>query len=146
MINKTYWEYLVWYSFFSFVIFASWEWIQTPFFIDITKDINTIVWFRIHCTIGDMLILFFSISGTSLVFRKINWILRPSKLHYLSVTIMGVAYTLFSEVRNVHILKSWGYSDLMPKIFGIGLIPIIQWLLLPALILYILSRFHINKN
>ncbi|QEN06784.1 hypothetical protein EXM22_01795 [Oceanispirochaeta crateris] len=134
-------EYLIWYSLFSFVIFATWEWVQTPFFVDITNDLNTIVWYRIHCTIGDIMILFFSMMGTILIYRKISWIYKPEKKHYITVLFLGSCYTLISEYRNVHKLQSWDYSALMPEIFGIGLVPIFQWILLPPLILYIISRF-----
>ncbi|MCS5422900.1 MULTISPECIES: hypothetical protein [Psychrilyobacter] len=43
--------------------------------------------------------------------------------------------------------KSWAYSDLMPMIPGthIGLIPIIQWLTLPSVILYVCARFIRGK-
>jgi hypothetical protein len=144
--NKVIIEYLLWYLFFSFIIFATWEWIQTPFFVDVTQDINTIVWFRIHCTIGDIMILTISILVIGLLFRNITWFLKPSKAQLLSVTSISVFYTLFSEYRNVHISENWSYSSLMPKILGIGLIPVIQWILLPAIILYITSRFVNNKE
>jgi len=146
MNKKRFWEYLLWYSFFSFVIFATWEWIQTPFFIDVTNEINTIVWYRIHCTFGDMMILFFTILGTSLIHRKINWIFSPSKKYYLTVMIIGVTYTFFSEYRNVSIAKNWSYSELMPEVLGFGLIPLFQWVILPPLILYILKRFVDNEG
>ncbi|MGL4947655.1 MAG: hypothetical protein ACRC4X_08390, partial [Cetobacterium sp.] len=47
----------------------------------------------------------------------------------------------FSEIHNVKILKSWSYSNLMPiiPIIDVGIVPIIQWLILPTLIIY-LSR------
>ena len=87
------------------------------------------------------MILFFTIMGTILIYRDLNWLFSPEKKHYFTVLIMGVSYTLFSEYRNVFIEKNWSYSELMPEIGGIGLIPILQWVLLPALILYIIGRF-----
>lgn len=138
---KRYGEYLLWYSFFSFVIFGTWEWVQTPFYIDVTDEINMIVWYRIHCTFGDMMILFFTILSTSLVYRKMNWIFSPGKRQYFTVMGIGVSYTLFSEYRNVSIAENWSYSELMPELGGIGLIPVLQWILLPALILYLTARF-----
>lgn len=146
MTSKRYWEYLLWYSFFSFVIFATWEWIQTPFFIDITDEINTIVWYRIHCTFGDMMILFFTVLGTSVIYRRLDWIFSPSRKQYFTVMIIGVSYTLFSEYRNVSIAENWSYSRYMPEIGGIGLIPVLQWIILPALILYITARFRNVEN
>ncbi len=45
------------FIFFSYVLNATWEWTQSPFFIDNTTNLNTIIWYRIHCSIGDTLIL-----------------------------------------------------------------------------------------
>lgn len=141
-------KYFIVYVFFGFLIFGMWEWIQTPFFIDITDDINLIVWYRIHCTIGDIMILGFSMVLWSILRRNNSWFLAPDGKDYAVVTAMGMAYTGYSEILNVVIRKSWGYSHLMPVIPGthIGLIPIIQWLILPGVILYICARFMNGKK
>jgi hypothetical protein len=133
-------EYLIWYTLFSFLLFSAWEWYQTPFFIDISQEINTIVWYRFHCTVGDMMILTTTVILTSLLFRDLQWLFHPTRKHYLIVSIMGLSYTMFSEYRNVYIVNSWSYSPLMPKVFGIGMLPIVQWILLPSMILYIVKR------
>lgn len=138
---RKYLHYGIWFIFFSFVIFGTWEWVQTPFFIDDTENINKIVWYRIHCTFGDMMILASVIIITSLIKRSLSWIFAPSGFYYIAIIILGVSYTLYSEYRNVYLAKNWDYSVLMPELFGIGLLPILQWLLLPPLIIYILKRF-----
>jgi hypothetical protein len=55
--------------------------------------------------------------------------------------LAGAAYTVFSEWSNTSILGSWAYSGLMPtlKMAGIyiGLSPLLQWLVLPPLALYL---------
>jgi hypothetical protein len=55
---------------------------------------------------------------------------------------MGITYTAFSEYVNVYVRGSWGYSDMMPIIplVEVGVIPLIQWLVLPSIILTITSR------
>lgn len=75
------------------------------------------------------------------------WFFAPKGKDYLVVTLMGISYTAYSEILNVVVRESWGYSDLMPMIPGthIGLIPIIQWILLPSLILYVCARFIRGK-
>jgi len=124
-----------------------WEWVQTPFFTDITDELNIIVWYRIHCTIGDIMIMGFSIILWSLFKKSNTWFFAPKARDYLAVTLMGASYTAYSEILNVVIRESWGYSELMPMIPGthIGIIPIVQWLILPSIILYICARFIRGK-
>jgi hypothetical protein len=56
----------------------------------------------------------------------------------------SAAYTVFSEWNNTAILGSWAYSELMPtlKVGGItiGLSPLLQWLVLPPLALYLAGK------
>jgi len=145
MIKRT--KYFIVFFFFSFMIFGMWEWVQTPFFTDITDNINTIVWYRVHCTIGDIMILGISLVIWSLYKKDNLWFFYPKKKDYLAVTILGASYTAYSEILNVVIRKSWGYSELMPTIPGthIGLVPVIQWLILPSVIIYICARFIRGK-
>jgi hypothetical protein len=42
-----------------------------------------------------------------------------------------MAYTAWSEWRNVYVAGNWGYTAGMPLLFGIGLSPLLQWLVLP---------------
>ena len=43
----------------------------------------------------------------------------------------AIAFTAWSEWYNVYRAGSWGYTASMPTIFGIGLSPLLQWLILP---------------
>ena len=45
-----------------------------------------------------------------------------------------MAYTAWSEWYNVYRAGSWGYTASMPLIFGIGLSPLLQWLILPPVL------------
>ena len=45
--------------------------------------------------------------------------------------IGAMAFTARSEWYNVYRAGSWGYTTSMPMIFGIGLSPLLQWLVLP---------------
>ena len=47
------------------------------------------------------------------------------------VVIGAVAFTAWSEWYNVYRAGKWGYTASMPLIFGIGLSPLSQWLVLP---------------
>ena len=53
----------------------------------------------------------------------------------IAALVMGLGYTVYSEWVNTVIRQTWAYSDLMPKlpIFGTGLSPLLQWIIVPAL-------------
>jgi hypothetical protein len=110
---------------------------QSPFYEDISTDFNRIVWFRVHCSLIDVLIVLGSVAPVTLVRRKLDWFVSPKFGDFALLTAGGVLYTAVSEYVNVEILQRWGYSPLMPRVplLGIGVIPILQWLLLPALVL-----------
>lgn len=136
---------LLYIGLFSFLIFGMWEWLQSPFYVDVADDFNQIVWFRIHCTLADMLILF-SIAGLVSLFKgTIAWMWHPESKDYVLVTVMGIFYTFVSEYVNVHVLQRWGYSGLMPVLpwLGTGIVPVIQWLILPSCILW-LTKDHLK--
>ncbi|MBN8455584.1 hypothetical protein [Accumulibacter sp.] len=45
-----------------------------------------------------------------------------------------MAFTAWSEWYNVYRVGNWGYTASMPMIFGIALSPLLQWLILPPVI------------
>jgi hypothetical protein len=53
----------------------------------------------------------------------------------LAAVLLGVGYTVFSEWLNVGIRQSWSYTEAMPvlPLFGTGLTPFLQWLVVPGL-------------
>lgn len=53
------------------------------------------------------------------------------------VVIGGLAYTAWSEWFNVYRAGNWGYTASMPMIFGIGLAPLLQWLILPPMMVFV---------
>ncbi|MGH8725528.1 MAG: hypothetical protein ACREU1_11770 [Burkholderiales bacterium] len=101
-----------------------------------------------HCTLGDL-----AIGLSALVFALVltrsqalaSW--RWRRIAVLT-TMIGIAYTAFSEWMNIVALQSWKYSDLMPVLGAlgveVGLSPLAQWLLIPALALLLARRRHVN--
>jgi hypothetical protein len=45
---------------------------------------------------------------------------------------LGVGYTTGSEYVNVFGRESWAYSRCMPTVAGIGLVPLLQWVVVPS--------------
>ncbi len=129
-------------AFFSFLLNFAWEVLQTPFFIDISDKITTIIWYRFHCTLGDVVISLGCFWLVALISKSRTWLLNPTKGKLLMFIGFGVSYTIFSEIKNVSLYKLWDYSDLMPVIpfIDVGIVPLIQWIIIPLLLVLIVRR------
>jgi len=122
-----------------------WELAQLPLYTIWSKGSPAYIAFAVvHCTLGDALIgllslaLALTVTGSRAPRR---WALRSVAL---ITALVAVAYTVFSEWMNTVALRSWEYSDLMPRVqlgtIEIGLSPLTQWLVLPPLALYLCCR------
>ena len=89
-----------WLTATGFSLNGNWEWLQTPLFRDATSSLNTVVWFRLHCTVGDVLILLVCTVAVSIVLRSTAWLARPDLAPVVLLTFLGVAYTAWSEARS----------------------------------------------
>ena len=97
-----------------------------------------------HCTLGDVAI------GAAALLSALILRREPALAHWwwsriAALTVLfGAGYTIFSEWMNVTVLRSWTYSDAMPRIdfggFEIGLSPLAQWLVVPPLALYLARK------
>lgn len=94
-----------------------------------------IVAYGLHCTAGDVLIAMAAIVVAVLVAGDARWPHRRFGLVAAVAMAVGLAYTLGSEYVNTEILRSWAYTDAMPRLPGtrIGLTPVLQWLVVPGL-------------
>lgn len=138
---------LTWLGVTGFLLNGNWEWLQTPFFRDSTMSVNEIVWFRFHCTVGDVLILLACAGVVSLTRRSTSWLATPRLRDLAMLTTLGVAYTSVSELVNLA-RGAWAYSELMPLVPGtrIGVVPLLQWLFLPALTVRMAARLARNAG
>lgn len=64
---------------------------------------------------------------------------RPLALYFSS----GMVITVGLEWLNVYSWKEWAYGSAMPVIAGVGLAPILQWIVIPILTLW-LARRHLG--
>jgi hypothetical protein len=95
----------------------------------------------LHCTIGDGLIAATCYAITAVLLRDSDWPLQsPWTGGTLSLTA-GLLYTAASEWHHIQ-AGDWAYAPAMPLLFGIGIAPLLQWLLLPALNVLAYRRFR----
>lgn len=127
-----------------------WEVVQLPLYtIWWTGSTGEIAFAVLHCTAGDILIMTSSLVAALIVFGK-GW--PSSSMSFRNVmwaTIaIGVAYTLYSEWVNVNVRGAWAYTTWMPRMppFGTGLLPLLQWIVVPALAFLIAKRRALNDE
>jgi len=104
---------------------------------DSNRGLGYLVWTRLHCTGGDVLILLAAFWATSLLFRTRSWSGRGSLPAAVFVGL-GLAYTVWSEIHNAQIVRTWAYAPNMPLLYGIGLAPLLQWLVIPTALVFLL--------
>ena len=117
---------------------ALWEPAQLPLYtIWHSGTTNEKLFAVLHCTAGDMLIALGSWALAVVVAGRPNWPARSFGPVALLTIAAGLVYTGFSEWLNTTVRQSWTYSDSMPVIpkLGLGVSPLLQWLIVPALAL-----------
>jgi len=126
-----------------------WEIAQLPLYTLWTDSNPPQIAFAVaHCTLGDV-----AIGGAALIVALVitragsieTW--RWGRIAAIT-TLMGAGYTAYSEWMNTVALQSWSYSKLMPVLqvgeFALGASPLLQWLLIPAITLW-LARVTLSR-
>lgn len=116
-----------------------WELVQLPLYtIWQTHRTGYLLYALVHCTLGDVLILLVTYEVIALLTRNRRWLRKFPWLGGAAFTLLGVGYTIFSEILNVQIRSAWEYTNLMPRVplLGIGAGPLLQWLLIPPLLVW----------
>ena len=120
---------------------VAWEILQLPLYTIYESGPPAWMAFAVlHCTAGDVLIALACYAAAACATRTARWPLeRP--LFGLAIALpIGVAYTAFSEWLNVSVRGSWEYAAAMPRVYGIGLAPLLQWLLVPPAAVSLIRR------
>ena len=108
-----------------------------------------VAWALFHCTLGDVVIALGAFLLAAIVLGRIDWPVSRPAAGSIFVVASTVAYTSWSEWYNVYRVGSWRYTELMPTIFGIGLSPLLQWLILPVVMVIVyrsISEQTIEKH
>ena len=117
----------------AFVLNLTWEIAQVRLYtIWAAADGATVAWALLHCTLGDVLIALAMFALAGCVLWCADWPASHPWTGGAIVVIGALAYTIGSEWYNVYRAGNWGYTADMPMIFGIGLAPLLQWLVLPS--------------
>ncbi|HSN41370.1 MAG TPA: hypothetical protein VLT92_14380, partial [Burkholderiales bacterium] len=123
----------------------AWEFAQLPLYALFDEpDAAKLIRYVLHCTAGDVFIALGAYAAAALALRKWAWPLCEPLRGITLTTALGLAYTVASEWYNVYRAAAWTYSESMPLFFGIGLAPLLQWLLMPPLVLLLVRWMGIK--
>jgi hypothetical protein len=89
----------------------------------------------LHCTAGDLAIASVALTLGLAAVGTGNWPTGRVLAVGGVVVALSVAYTAQSEFLNTVVRHNWAYTDAMPTLLGIGLTPLAQWVVVPALAL-----------
>lgn len=130
---------------FSFLLHFVWEYLQVPTYAGMAEMQHWEgVKFCTSATLGDVGFALTAYWTACLVARSRHWLLCPRPRETVAFLALGVALTVAAEYYYTNISLRWAYADLMPLVppFGTGLSPLLQWLAVPPLVLW-LSRRHL---
>lgn len=128
---------------FSFLLNFLWEMQQMPFFqipseftcIDVVNNCTL-------ATVGDVGISLAAFGTVAVLSKSRRWILQPNWWQVSIFILVGIIITIIFEALATRILNRWQYGDVMPTLpfFGTGLFPVLQWLIIPPLIVWFVRR------
>lgn len=102
-----------------------------------------ILYALVHCTLGDLVILLLAHAIVAGIARDRFWFRTRPVAGGVLFTLLGAVYTAYSEINNVWIKGTWGYTELMPlvPVLGVGGMPLLQWLLIPPVLVWLMRQF-----
>ena len=125
----------------AFALNLAWEIAHVRLYtIGMEADGLRTAWAVFHCSLGDVVIALAMFALAGIVLRSSNWPVSSPCAGGAIVVVGAMAYTVWSEWHNVYRTGSWGYAAGMPLIFGIGLSPLLQWLILPPVMVLVYRK------
>lgn len=128
---------------FGFLLNLPWELLQIPFFSGMSSVTH---WDGvIQCTraaAGDALISLAAYWVVAGLWRSRNWIVQPALRPSVTFIAVGIAVTVAFEWWATQQAGRWTYAESMPRIpwLQTGLLPLLQWLLIPPILLWMVRR------
>lgn len=126
--------------FVTLALHFTWEMLQAPAFVDFAES----TWAgTVRCfvaSLGDVLIASGAYGITAFAFRSATW---PLRRHWMLpattwVAVGVIATVIFEQWALAQ--ERWAYGPEMPLVFGVGVLPLLQWLIVPMLTLGLVRR------
>lgn len=131
----------------AFALNFTWEMLQAPLYENMKGlPFWTAAWSCTKASAGDVVIALLAYGGVAVRAGSRAWLLRPRAAHVAGYLAVGLVLTVVLEIVNVQALGRWTYGPRMPRVLGVGLAPLAQWLLVPLAVLWLTRRYLINDH
>ena len=133
-----------------FVLFALllhfvWEMLQAPLWVGMANLAHAEgVRVCAIAALGDVVIALVAYWSATLYARSRLWLLDPPRATWAVYIVVGLVLTVAYEYAATGAFARWEYAASQPRlpVLGTGLAPVLQWLLLPPLTVW-LTRIHV---
>lgn len=130
---------------FAWLLNFAWEIVQAPLFVGMAEMPHAQVTKAcLQATFGDAVIMLVAHGGVAVAARSRRWFLTPKGWQLPLFMAVGVSITVAIEwlATRGYWMASWNYLPAMPLMpgTGIGLVPLLQWIVLPLLTVWFVKR------
>jgi len=116
-----------------FILNFLWEMAQARFYSSMRGlPFRSATWLCTRAAAADIVLLAICFGIAALVARDAAWPLHPTSKAVAAFLAAGLLATVGIEHWALA-TRRWSYSDEMPMIFGVGALPLLQWVLMPVL-------------
>ena len=128
---------------FAFLLNFVWEFGQVPFYRDLPSQGH---WASIklcgRATLGDAVIAVVAFWVVAALVASRWWITAPSAVHVACFVGVGLASSTALEWMAIHVQARWAYGTSMPMVpvLRVGLAPVLQWVIVPPLVVWFVKR------
>lgn len=124
---------------FTLAVFVNypWELAQTPLYAGV--EFPGALWHCFVAAAGDGLLVLLIFAAVALATGSADWYMHPGVRSFAAMAVAGLTVGFAVEWWGLHVARRWQYSELMPLIpqTGIGAAPLLQMLLLPPAISWV---------
>ena len=127
----------------SFPMHFTWEFLQAPLFRNMQNATHMDgIKICLQATLGDMVIALIAFWLTSFLAGTRQWPAQPYRRTLAAWLSTGLAITVALEFYSTEIAERWAYGASMPRlpVIGTGIAPVIQWIVVPLLVLWYMRR------
>ncbi|MGH8546146.1 MAG: hypothetical protein ACREX3_21495 [Gammaproteobacteria bacterium] len=124
-----------------------WELAQAPLYVGLKRYDTDVLWHCFVASLGDGIMVMIIFAAGWITLHRWDWFQQPGVAGYVAMFITGLTLAVLVEFVAVHILGRWQYTVKMPIVpgFDVGLVPIAQMLILPALIFRVVRILELRK-
>ena len=127
----------------SFPLHFTWEFLQAPLFRNMQGATHMDgIRICLQATLGDMVIALIAFWVASFLAGTRQWAAQSSRRAIAAWLLTGLAITVALEFYSTEVADRWTYGASMPRlpVIGTGIAPLIQWIVIPLLVLWYMRR------